>query len=704
MSSSSTPNRPDSPVPAAKALRQPARKRDAPRTGPEGVIRAANDSNPAVRSGSIRSAPLSTVSPVYTAMPAPIFERIADKLGLPPQRSEKLVRAMIREIRKRADQGQGVRVPNLGSFVVENGELTFNPEPSLARSVNQRFEGLSEETVALPEVEESAQSGEGPTTITRGFDMGAWDPLDTGGASSNTGKSRTADSGPDTDEFNPPPDTDEFKAPPDTDEFTAPDTGTFETAEQESSHEKTAAEQGGSRETPDPSPSTAESTEGGDATAHPSWDVGSAQPVKSAQDSTKQDSTKQDNAKNDTFSPAQSRGEDPLAGEEEPDIDTSSPLQVADHRQTGSDADKDPYDGSSFQTSDTRDDSSRDAADRDSTEDFDAPSPTQDEPKDDESNIWASESVWDFSTVTSEDVEDDEDINFDDAEEAAEASAKSGDTADDEGGSEYVSYRPPDADEQAAEERPSRSIFDFDEESAVEKKASPKTTKLDASEIQNLDKKRERENNDGGSRGAATTVTVIVVLILVSIGGWIALGQRGIVPSPSRTLGLSDGLTETSDAAATDTDDGGPTAEGSTGEPTDASPADANPTATPSGSPEAASDASSSGVSPDASRSASAPPSTQPSGASQGFDRSAGGFTIAVASRESESDARALVEQFRRNLSDTNLRIDVVVGESGGTTRYRVGVGQFSTRTEANNMRNDMQSRLPNGAWPVPIE
>jgi hypothetical protein len=63
-----------------------------------------------------------------------------------------------------------------------------------------------------------------------------------------------------------------------------------------------------------------------------------------------------------------------------------------------------------------------------------------------------------------------------------------------------------------------------------------------------------------------------------------------------------------------------------------------------------------------------------------------------------------MVDQFRRNLSDTDYPVDIVSATADGTTRYRVGVGQFSTRAEANRVRAELQNRLPDGAWPVPIE
>ena len=620
---------------------------------------------------------------------------------------------MIREIRKRADQGQGVRVPNLGSFSVEDGRLTFNPEPSLARSVNQRFEGLAEETVALPEVEESAQMGEGPTTITRGFDMGAWDPLDTGGASSNSGRSQSSNGGADTDEFQAPPDTDEFQAPPDTDEFEAPDTGEFDATADEAKAEEASGPDASEQE---PESTGTERSSNGDS-GQTSWDVGGARPVSGASadvssgenlsgEETSGDA-RPEGSSDDSFSPARFRGEEPPETTE-PDIDASAPLEVSDHRPSDP-VDDDPYDGTGFRTAsgDTEGDSSQNTSDRD-TSDQDTPSEMsasdrgeRDDDEDDEPNIWSSESAWDFSTVTSEDVEDNDEFDLDDGDDASSMSEDE-DTSDDKE-PEYVSYRPPDADEQAAEEQPTRSIFDFDSEEAKEEKEAPKTTKLDASEIQNLDQDRKQQESKQGaggedgsssSRSAATTVTVVALLILAMIGGWIVLGQQGIVPPPSRTLGLSNSLT---DPAATGGNESTSTAD-ATGDAA-GEPSGEDIAAPPTTSPET-DDASSPSVRNSGTDAADDGAST----GSRGFDRSAGGFTIAVASRETESQARALVDQFRRNLSDTNLRVDVVVGESSGTTRYRVGVGQFSTRAEATNVRNEMQSRLPDGAWPVSIE
>ncbi|HHP7236821.1 SPOR domain-containing protein [Longibacter sp.] len=558
-------------------------------------------------------------------MSASIFERVADELGLPPDRSEKLVRAMIREIRKRAHKGRGVKIPNLGAFSVEDGTLTFTPRPSVARAVNQRFEGLSEERVALPEVEETSGKGEGPTTITRGFDMGAWDPLDTGsGAASSGASERGRPESGEADAPSSPADTDEFEIPtdgPDTDEFEAP-----VDEPDESANEPAAAAPAGE-------PAAEASTEASDPD---SWNVGAARPL--SDEPSDEDEV--------PASPARLRDDDDVPQAED-DIDAAAPPSVDDHR--SAEAEPDPYEPSGFSASDTEDESQAATGD-----------------EEEEPNIWASDSAWDFSTVTSKDVD-----GTDDEERETEASDQEED--------DLPSYRPPDADEQEAENQPSRSIFDFDEEEK-EKREPPKTTKIEAAEFEQESDKEESE----GSR-TVTVLSITVILLLALAGGWIVLGQQGIVPSPGRVLGFEAGVTTAQNTQAQT-------------ERTDPDATSGAATPSPAGS-----DASSDGSADQPQASETTPAAGETSGSS-GFDRAAGGFTIAVASRPSQSGAEAMVDQFRRNLSDTDYPVDIVSATADGTTRYRVGVGQFSTRAEANRVRGELQNRLPDGAWPVPIE
>jgi hypothetical protein len=113
-------------------------------------------------------------------MSVSIHTLLADELDIPDQKAEKLLVAMLREVRKRARRG-GVRLPDLGKFKVEDGELTFFPADSLARAVNHRFEGLEPEHLRnAPEPETGEdEDTEGPSTITLGYqDSGGWTPLD----------------------------------------------------------------------------------------------------------------------------------------------------------------------------------------------------------------------------------------------------------------------------------------------------------------------------------------------------------------------------------------------------------------------------------------------------------------------------------------------------------------------------------------------
>jgi len=636
-------------------------------------------------------------------MSSPIFQRIADELELPPDRSEKLVRAMIQEIRKRAKQGQGVRIPNLGSFSMEDGSLTFRPEPSLARAVNQRFEGLSDEPVALPEIEESAQTGEGPTTITRGFDMDAWDPLETGDGQEASSTPPAAGSGPDTDEFQAPteaPDTDEFEVPAEvsSDEEERDDeksdfqpAGVASAASGSTAHDRPAsssveADRTAAATNPDSNSRSARSaSEGGWASGRAATDPAEGD---TASTSTTPESASE-SASELASEPVESSptsegsiwGRDPESPTSASDSDTPPPRAERDAA-TSRDEPEDPVDAESHETSEAS---------------GEAATTTNPEAGDSKPSVWDADSSWDFSTVTSSDVDEDDDDSSSDSEkdpDANEVDAVASDSSDDD--SQAVSYRPPDAEEQLSEyEESGRSIFDFDDEDEQTKEA-PKTMKLSAVDVDDGSDPERPESESSGSSGLATTLTVTFLVLLVSAGAWIVLGQMGIVPSPSRTLGLSEGLTTAADAPADERTNArqAPSAAPSSD---NSSTADASPTAGSPASSETANESSAAGT-------ADRGPEGSSSSSSTGFNRSQGGYTIVVASRTSESQARSVVEQFRRDLSDTNLPVDIVTGSSGNVTRYRVGIGQFSSLSDARARLSQMQSRLPNGSWPVQIQ
>lgn len=143
-------------------------------------------------------------------MSASIHALLADELDIPTQKAEKLLSAMLREVRKRAERG-GVRLPDLGKFKVEDDELTFYPADSLARAVNHRFEGLESENLrGAPEPDAGEDKDtEGPSTITLGYqDSSGWTPLDADDSSADTEGEEAG--GTDEEEE---PDTEEFELP-----------------------------------------------------------------------------------------------------------------------------------------------------------------------------------------------------------------------------------------------------------------------------------------------------------------------------------------------------------------------------------------------------------------------------------------------------------------------------------------------------------
>lgn len=81
------------------------------------------------------------------------------------------------------------------------------------------------------------------------------------------------------------------------------------------------------------------------------------------------------------------------------------------------------------------------------------------------------------------------------------------------------------------------------------------------------------------------------------------------------------------------------------------------------------------------------------------IDRNAGGWTIIVGS---EID-RAVAERLAASYRDLGVPVDVLVGTSGGVTRYRVAVGQYPDRTEARGAIASLGDRLPDGAWPLRV-
>lgn len=132
-----------------------------------------------------------------------LYTLIADELGISDAQAKKLLAAMLKEIRKRAETG--VRLPDLGKFKEVDGQLHFEPSESLARAVNHRFEGLDEEDLASAPVQddEEEEKDQGPSTITLGYQDTDWSPLESSATETTSGDDADED-GADTAEFQVP--------------------------------------------------------------------------------------------------------------------------------------------------------------------------------------------------------------------------------------------------------------------------------------------------------------------------------------------------------------------------------------------------------------------------------------------------------------------------------------------------------------------
>lgn len=83
--------------------------------------------------------------------------------------------------------------------------------------------------------------------------------------------------------------------------------------------------------------------------------------------------------------------------------------------------------------------------------------------------------------------------------------------------------------------------------------------------------------------------------------------------------------------------------------------------------------------------------------------RNQGGWTWVVASRttlpDAEEVANSYIDLYRQGIS-----VDVLAGQSNGVTRYRIAIGQYSTRNLAESDRSRLGTALPSDAWMLKVE
>jgi septal ring-binding cell division protein DamX len=168
------------------------------------------------------------------------------------------------------------------------------------------------------------------------------------------------------------------------------------------------------------------------------------------------------------------------------------------------------------------------------------------------------------------------------------------------------------------------------------------------------------------------------VLLVVGLGGWFVLGQQGVAPGPVAAFQQGGGS-------------GNAPSEASTGAP-----------GSRSGAAAAADSAAA-----DTAGSTTADPTTEEARAyaqAGRLDRAEGGWTVVVASETSRDTARRAAQQFARQFQDQDYPIDILEATVDGTPRYRVVVGQFSSREAAAQPLQRDGGPFPQGAWTLQVE
>ena len=83
--------------------------------------------------------------------------------------------------------------------------------------------------------------------------------------------------------------------------------------------------------------------------------------------------------------------------------------------------------------------------------------------------------------------------------------------------------------------------------------------------------------------------------------------------------------------------------------------------------------------------------------------RSLGGWTWIVASRTSMEEAEDVANQYL-NLYQQGISVDVLSGESGGVVRYRIAIGQYTSRSLAQADKARFGAGFPSDAWLLEIK
>lgn len=682
-------------------------------------------------------------------MSASIYTLLADELDISDEKAEKLLSAMLREVNKRARQQEnGVQLPNFGRFTAENGDLTFTPTEPLARAVNHRFEGLEPEDLTnapgKPE-EEDEEQDEGPNTIALGYQAGGnFDPIEEE-EKEDTGSS--GDSAPDTAEFQAP-DTGEFDAP-DTGEFQAPDTGEFEApdANESDAPASTARSETETSDKPEePSSSESESAANPDATTDSSEvqapdpeevlqtggsstdDASEEEPVSDNNSQTEPDS---DDTASDRSTPSPTEAESGSSTakkttelypfvEDIPSGSSSSEEASSSPSDDASPDEKPSDEGASDEGASSEETSSEEPSDGTSSDDAlpDDPSTDDTKERDELSDIWndVAEETGEMSEAssdpdTSHTSRESFESSFPDLPSETESSITEEETESEAEDSEGFDLGASDPGED-----PSSAESDSDTTASSDSSTSDTGTSSEPPPSSPPD-----APTDSGSSATRIMVAVFTFLLLSS-GAWYILGQRGVMPGPTAIFSASD-APAASDAQTAENDPNGDTptetsdpnneepaleeptsAESSSSGPdTDETENAAAPDETPSTADAAASDDDADADEPTTPSSESSS-STDEAASESGIIPSNGGWSVVVGSRATRDAASQLVSTYRDRIGDSQAPVDILEATVENSTRYRVGVGQFSDRSDAQDFMEQYKSDLPDGAWTVRLE
>lgn len=347
------------------------------------------------------------------------------------------------------------------------------------------------------------------------------------------------------------------------------------------------------------------------------------------------------------------------------DTDGWSPIESS----AAEEQNEDPDDPSDADTEEFQIPSAEETAD---TEEFQAPEPsTAKEPDPDPESNDSSSEVEELYPLVEEATESE-----------AEEESPSGETTPSEEDDES-------SQEDLAEiwESDTESTNDREHEKEVETASSPSSSSQPSVSDPSSEPTTGSPSSD--STGVPWILPLLLLLVLLGGAGWYVLGQRGTLPPPATVIaGVTAEVQET--VRSVPLFDGSPRS-GQETEDEDASPS--QEVSTPEDSEGDQNEPSGEAPSTDSDNS-EGPPSPE-------IDREAGGWTIVVASRTDQATAESLVTTFRDRFEAASVPVDVVTGEVNNTTRYRVAIGQYRTRNEAQQAMNEFGDELPEGAWPL---